>query len=740
MMTNTSTTTTTTTTTTSNQSAASPPVEVDIILNGSWVVSGFAFRTTSHNRWLRWFSVAASNPGSNSSSNTSSSSSSVFLDWGTYTQSNASAAAAVFFRYPIRAALFRLTILEYVNHMINVSSGFPLRIDALVSDTEPFGCDCASLATGECCPQANMEVRNNTCVLCMDPTDIHTVMVDGCGRCKPGTRPQRSSSSTIIMQRCVPVVAAASSLLLSSAAKSLEASLSSVTTGGGGSSSSGGNGTVIIIKINVSFSEGVFVYLAGIDPEIDKKNDSILSSSSCKAPFSTTNNNNNNNASTTSCYISMLQREDFVRVMVYDEDSLNGSSSSSSMPSSSSAKIITGAKRQISPQYIQFDRGRWNNNNNNNITTTTTTVRMELAMNESMIRSWARCTSAGGGGGSPSFCSGVVGAFFTTSLGSIVDTVIQRQLVFFFLPSPELQPGSSGSSSSFICSFPVQLLLLPIPPASVEIHHFVDTGQFKLVAVVFSASFPAAGGWEGLFPSNNNNNNSSDYYYNYDTRRRGIVVVVEWDDDIRSRVELNVSDGGTLASPPPVRWSSMRIFSPSSSVTTPQFLVRGPVSIVKKRALTELRVAKESVRIRIAYGLALKPTPDPGDSELLTTISAVSKQPIRLTRLVSVAQGVTSVYTTARGFISDPRRALDLVVACNGMMSIEAMVSWLESGLGILSTGDYDSRLRVFAELSCGWVRSGESSKLYWLIPSLPPNIGRRERVEEGVRVEVDFV
>ena len=138
--------------------------------------------------------------------------------------------------------------------------------------------------------------------------------------------------------------------------------------------------------------------------------------------------------------------------------------------------------------------------------------------------------------------------------------------------------------------------------------------------------------------------------------------------------------------------------------------------------------------MRIAYGLGLRPTPEPGDSEQLTTISAVSKQPMRLISLVSVAGGVTTVYTTTKGFISDSKRALDLVVACNGMMDVDAMVAWLESALGMLG----NSMLKPFAQLACNRVHTEEVSKLYWLVPRRPAGTERQDKVD--VRVEVNFV
>jgi hypothetical protein len=96
--------------------------------------------------------------------------------------------------------------------------------------------------------------------------------------------------------------------------------------------------------------------------------------------------------------------------------------------------------------------------------------------------------------------------------------------------------------------------------------------------------------------------------------------------------------------------------------------------------------------------------------------------------------GGTTLYTTPKGFISDPRRALDLVVACNGMMTTDSMVTWLELALGLMGTA---SDVRWFVEKACDRVRNGEISKLYWLVPLRPTGTGRREKVE--MKVEVQF-
>jgi hypothetical protein len=546
--------------------------DFDVSLNASWVVSGLTLSASRH-RWLKRFSVAAS--GDNQT----------FLDWGTYTQSNFSTASAILFRYPIRAMFFRITVLEYVNHLINATDGFPVMVKALVSDSEPFGCECATLSSGECCPHANMEVRNDTCVTCMDRSDVHTVVIDGCARCKPGTAP--------VGLRCMPVVPL-------SYQEERRVELGNTTAGGW--------------SLDVAPSSAVLVLFLGGD----------------RLPF---------DAAPLGVCLAAVSKGNFTPVLWDVEPGL---------------EPVQQTHRAINQQYLQFDRGR-----------------LVLNITEENIRAWAVCSGYR--------CTGTLGALFI-DLSNNFCYVIQRPLVF------ELDPPSD--SKTMVCSFSRQ----PIPPTTVEIHHLLDTDSYALHLTSILA-------W-----------------------------AVQWDD---SPEMVAVGSDGVMALPPPAEWSSMRVYASGGQ----QFAVRSPVPILRKRQQISMQRAKEATWVRIAYGLGLRPAPEPGDSEQLTTISAVSRQPMRLTVLASVAEGVTTVYTTAKGFIWDSKRALDLVVACNGMMDTDAMVVWLESALGMLGGS---SVLKPFAQLACSRVHNREVSKLYWLVPLRLASTGRREKVD--VRVEVNFV
>ena len=147
---------------------------VGLELNASWIVAGLTF-ASSRGRWLREVAVEASDDNA------------TFIPWGKYAFRNFTDASLALFAQPVRARFFRVTVLRYANHYVNSTAGFPFAAGALASQTQPFGCRCPQLASGECCPFVNMTVRNGTCVWCMDPLDIATVMVDGCGRCRAGT-------------------------------------------------------------------------------------------------------------------------------------------------------------------------------------------------------------------------------------------------------------------------------------------------------------------------------------------------------------------------------------------------------------------------------------------------------------------------------------------------------------------------------------------------------------------------
>ena len=152
---------------------ASTNQTVEVSLNASWIVAGIVLNG-QRTLWWREFSVSASDDNR------------TYIDWGNYTAANYSSSMALF-SYPIKARYFRINIRKYANHYVNLTTGVPISVQALVSPTQPFSCMCPTLSSGECCPSSNMRIINDKCVWCMNPGLLSTVMVNGCGVCKEGT-------------------------------------------------------------------------------------------------------------------------------------------------------------------------------------------------------------------------------------------------------------------------------------------------------------------------------------------------------------------------------------------------------------------------------------------------------------------------------------------------------------------------------------------------------------------------
>jgi len=556
---------------------------INVGLNASWVVSGLSFRANK-NQWMRRLSVSASSDNVN------------FLDWGTYTNGNFSDSKIVLFRYPVRATFFRVRVHEYVNHWVNVTSGFPVHISALVSDSEPFSCACASLMTGECCPFSNMEVVNNTCVTCMDPTDIHTVVVEGCGRCKAGTVPLGTTG------RCTPLIQ------LNDVENRFQIEPSFLNR----------NQWIVHMDV-VSRNSALLVFFLTSSDNLPCS--PPVSASQCLSSFS-----------------------DEFKPILWDID-LNYTKSG--------LNSVVRTSRGVNLRYLQFDRGRF-----------------ALVLNKDAIRSWATCDL--------NYCAGNVGVLFINSIETfsslLMVDVIKYPLIF------QLEPPMTNSMVFHFYRNPALI--------SIEIHKIVDKNQFVL--------------WSR--PRLNN------------------VTTVQWGDDNVFQVKTD-TDGTITVPPPPSEWESMKIFTERG-----HYVIVPPIPVVVKHSPLNLQFARRSFQVNIAYGLELKSKPEVGDSEQLLTISVVSKEPLRLVRLVSEIGGLVTVYTSSKGFITDPRRVLDLVVACNGMMSINSMVTWLESILGLMDTG-----IETFANTSCGWVHRREVTKLYWLVPMFREGVKRSELVEMNI-------
>ena len=601
---------------------------ISIGLNASWVVSGLSFQHADQKQWLRSFSVSVSGDNNNNAT---------FLDWGTFTHSNFSASKTVLFRYPVRASFLRITVNEYVNHMINHTKGFNTQVKALVSNSEPFSCVCASLPTGECCPMPNMEIKNNTCVTCMDPTDIHTVVVDGCGRCKAGTTPKSGSGST----KCVPILlfqysgsssssTSSSVLTVDDKNKNNRFNISTSTNNNNNDNNNQNNETwTVHMDVESRHSAIMLVFFLTTSDELP-----------CLPPVSTT-----------TCLYS-FSRE--FKPILWDID----------LNETSGLLPVTRSSRGVNLQYLQFDRGR-----------------MSLVLNRTSIRSWAECSGI-------SLCIGKLGVMFIDAIESspslfFVD-VIRYPLIFDLTPSPP--PVMTTDSMVFHFSrFPAL--------TSVELHHIADRNQYIIWAPTTRAN----------------------------------VTAVKWDDSPYQEAIIEV-DGTMTFPPPPSAWVTMSLIAGGQ-----QYTVVPPIPIVVKSSLFGLvRGVRRAVHVNIAYGKAFKPAPEAGDTEQLITISAVSDEPARLVRLTSDVDGLFTAYTSSKGFITDTRRVLDLVVACNGVMSVNSMVTWLETIMGLMDTG-----LASFTTLCCERVRNGDVSKLYWLVPVKRADLRRNEVVD--VKIEAVF-
>jgi hypothetical protein len=280
-------------------SAANQTVEVG--LNASWIVAGLVLGS-QRTLWWREFGVAVSDDNM------------TYLDWGNYTANNYTSSVA-FFSYPVKARYFRITIYKYANHYINVTTGVPISVQALVSSTQPFSCVCPTLLSGECCPYDNMRIINNTCVWCMDPGLITTVMVNGCGECKAGTFEYNG--------RCVY----------------------SVKTAAGNSFAVGNvssDGVAWSAAINFTAVDDMWVFVA--NHTVANALDYVL----------------------------------FAKPVLWS---------------------LQNKTIQISPQFVQFDRGRY-----------------LLSMSEITVRSWASCKEG-------NLCTGYVGALFTMDRTRIVSAV-----------------------------------------------------------------------------------------------------------------------------------------------------------------------------------------------------------------------------------------------------------------------------------------------------------------------------
>ena len=147
------------------------------------------------------------------------------------------------------------------------------------------------------------------------------------------------------------------------------------------------------------------------------------------------------------------------------------------------------------------------------------------------------------------------------------------------------------------------------------------------------------------------------------------------------------------------------------------------------------RSALSGILVEVAYGFGFSRLPAFGDTDQIVIVTAKSTQPSRLKRLATSKDGETTSYTNAKGFISDPRRVMDLGVACYQDKAL--MIKWLLQSMQLLETADLPHT--AFIQRSCRMMLTGEVAKGFWLVPwrGSSFNVDRMSLV--GVEVVAEF-
>jgi hypothetical protein len=282
--------------------------------------------------------------------------------------------------------------------------------------------------------------------------------------------------------------------------------------------------------------------------------------------------------------------------------------------------------------------------------------RYTLNMTQSVIRSWASCDKLS--------CTGSLGALFITSFPDTARTKVQaalQPLVFKFEISNLIMDLRGGQDTSL---------------ARMELHRFYDTWAVRIVGLEL----------------------------------RGECFYLKWDE--AQWIQANHSEDDEykrIDHAPPEQWDSLLV-ADCANATILQ--TQQPLSAVIHDA--HFSKMHTGISIQMTYGFNFSSTPSPGDSEQIVFIVAQSPQPIRLKRLavVSLDNGVTTTYTTAKGFVIDPSRVIDLTTACNKPR--RTLRLWLTQAILILGD-DPPPLLTNFIESSCAQIT--ENVKAYWLSP-----------------------
>ena len=572
---------------------------VEMTLNASWVVSGIVFGNLTRTRWLREIQVNASDDNI------------TFIDWGAYTARNHTDSALTVFALPIRARYFRISVLRYVNHRVN-ESGFPLTVSALVSKTEPFGCGCPMLSSGRCCPFVNMTIRNDTCVWCMDPSQITTVMVNGCGKCRQGTSEHEG--------RCVLNRRINTNNRLEVDALFPE----------------DGTSSIWLAHINVTVEDPRTAVILFLTQDPTFVHPCVGSSDASCLVLSSEDNSNTD-------IITIAEQARYT---------------------SNSTVIQRLGVPDTSSQYLQFDRGRF-----------------MLNMTLEVLRSWALCTDT--------VCTGAVGALFLTLFDDGISFRAQAQI----------QPLHFRLTLS-------NLLLTSTAPSQVY-----GMGRMEL------HTFPTATG-------------SSQWAIRViGVRLRGSHVYVQWDTLPPQFYTHTLDDSNRFIAidTPPANWTTLRLTDGPLNITT--LAIQQPITVVHHT--TQSQWHGSDITIRIRHGFDFNTAPQPGDSEQIVFITATSQRPVRLKRLSVTTPTATTTYTTPKGFVKDPTKALDLGIACASPKS--DLAQWVYRAAVLLQ--DNDPRVAAFARASC--VQAASVTKAYWMVV---PNDGEGRTKPRPMKVEVEFI
>jgi len=584
----------------------------DVMLNSSWIVTGLAFHS-ERRLWLREFEIHASEDNR------------TFLPWGVYTMANFTSASMALFAYPIRARLFRVTVRKYANHFINASAGFQLfPVQALVSRDQPFSCACPMLSTGECCPFTNMTVRNDTCVWCMDPTNIQARMANGCAKCKFGTfefqgRCYQNRRSTQRQTNALSVGNQWSNGIEWQA-------LINYTTDA--------QSMVLLFITNKTASQQHPCMRGGNMPSTG------LSTACCLREYYYYHGSASSSGPA-SQYTPILWN--FTPPLADDNAHIAGTETGNG---SCQIKASLNPPATAVKQFVQFDRGRQ--------------TTLLLSFTEREIREWARCNGA--------VCSGTVGALFITTVAPMPADAFMSHMILYPLHFDMQVP-------SLVCATARSLPTL----ARAELHHYrtTDTFTVRMLGVELN-------GDSVRFQWTNSTSAADTGWTPTANTHELIVTAPPLDSPLAA---LRISDGVT----------TLRIDPPMTPVIH---------NAVKQSTLA-------GILVEVVYGFGFSRGPASGDTDQIVIVTAKSTQPARLKRLATSQAGETTAYTNAKGFISDPRRVMDLGVACYQDKAL--MVKWLLQAIQLLDTPG--PQYTQFIQRSCRMMLTGEAAKGYWLVP-----------------------